>query len=335
MFRWLGGKNKDDQLAEQLRNVRGELETIGRLIAASQQRQQETISVLRSIEELSRAQHSLMASWIMGRPFEMDGRYQDLKSLSRYNRKVYSQLGEDGIISEIISRIGRVDGIFVECGVGNGLENTTRFLLENGWTGYWFEANDDDVRAAGEIFRTFIDEGRLKIVNALITIDNVNELMDEAGVPAKFDYLSVDLDYVTPQIWETLDRKSRIACVEMNPSLPQNIAARMPYIPDQMWDGTNWYGGSLKTLENIGRDKNMALVGCDLTGTNGFFVDYDETGDKFRRPFDADTHYEPPRNFYPFGLHHPSPHLPREWLRKEPIRRSSMPNSQNSKTSPK
>lgn len=278
------------------------------------QRFAEIISVLRAIEEQNRSVHYLLASWIMGKPFEADGRFADRKSLSRFNRRVYSQLGEDGIVSEIFSRIGQRDGVFVECGVGNGMENTTRFLLEGGWRGYWIEGNSDDVRSAREIWKEYIDNGRLTIIEAFITADNINALMDGANVPEEFDYLCVDLDYVTPHIWKALTRRSRVACIETNPSMPQNVAMTVPYV-DRLWDGTNWYGGSLKALELIGRDKDMALVGCDLTGSNGFFVRRDEALGKFREPFDSDTHYEPPRNYYPHGLHHPSPGNHRQWDR--------------------
>ena len=280
-----------------------------------EERLAEITSVLRSIEEQTRSVHYLLASWIMGRPFESDGRSQDPKSLTRFNRSVYSQLGEDGIVSEIFSRIGQTDQVFVECGVGNGLQNTTRFLLEGGWRGYWIEGNTKDVLEARQIWKSYIESGQLTIIEAFITAENIDDLMQGAGVPPAFDYLSVDLDYVTPHIWKAISRRSRVACIEMNPSMPPNVAMTVPYIADRLWDGTNWYGGSLKALEMIGQGKGMALVGCDATGSNGFFVRQDEANGRFREPFDADTHYEPPRNYYPHGLHHPSPSDPREWVR--------------------
>lgn len=281
----------------------------------SDARFQELAAALRAIEDRNSRLLDLMSSWVMGRPFETDGRFQDPKSLARFNRKIYSQLGEDGIISEIFSRIGRIDNVFVECGVGNGTENTTRFLLESGWRGYWFEGSHEEVRAAREIWKDYIDDGRLTIVEAFITAENINDLMDQAGVPAEIDYLSIDLDYVTSHIWKALNRRSRVACIESNPSLPPNVEMFVPYVADRLWDGSNWYGASLKALEMIGRDKDMALVGCDLTGSNSFFVRLDEAKGKFREPFDADTHYEPPRNYYPHGLHHRSPDSAREWIR--------------------
>jgi hypothetical protein len=300
------GGNGDSQQEEDFRNF----------CRSTDQRLSEITAVLRDIEDRNRRLLDLMSSWVMGRPFETDGRYQNPKSLARFNRKIYSQLGEDGIVSEIFGRIGRKSNVFVECGVGNGLENTTRFLLESGWKGYWFEGNPEDVRAARDIWKDYIADGRLHITEAFITADNINTLMSDAGVPPEVDYLSIDLDYITPHIWKALTLKARVACIESNPSLPPNVEMYVPYVADRLWDGSNWYGGSLKALELIGREKGMALVGCDLTGSDSFFVREAEALGKFIEPFDADTHYEPPRNYYPHGLHHPSPANPREWIRK-------------------
>ena len=58
------------------------------------------------------------------------GRYSHPLSLAPHHAQVYSQNGEDGIIAEIFARIGTRDRTFVEIGVENGLQNNTRFLLE-------------------------------------------------------------------------------------------------------------------------------------------------------------------------------------------------------------
>jgi hypothetical protein len=52
--------------------------------------------------------------------------------LERYGYKVYSQNDEDGIIEEIFNRINTTNKVFVEFGVGNGLESNCHFLLHKG-----------------------------------------------------------------------------------------------------------------------------------------------------------------------------------------------------------
>ena len=89
---------------------------------------------------------------------------------------------------------------------------------------------------------------------------------------------------------------------------------RRNYDPQATWDGSNWYGGSLKTVENIGRRKAMSLVGCDLLGVNAFLVAKAEvTGGLFRGPFTAENHYETPKYHLTAHVGHPPSKKPRRW----------------------
>lgn len=224
-----------------------------------------------------------------------EGRYTDPLSLGRHHARVYSQSGEDGVIAEIFRRIGTRDRWFIEIGTGNGVENNTRLLLEQGWRGVWLDGGESEAREAASIFAEYVAAKALSIVNAFVTRDNVDRLLDRAGVPAQVDFLSLDLDHNTSHIWRALRRRSRAACIEYNACLPAAAALEVPYDPGGFWDGTNWFGASLKTLELIGAGKQMHLVGCELMGFNAFFVAAEETAGRFRQPFTADAHWEPAR----------------------------------------
>jgi hypothetical protein len=227
-----------------------------------------------------------------------DGRYADPLCLARHSISVFSQAGEDGIIAAIFNRIGIRDRTFVEIGVGDGMENTTRLMLETGWRGVWIEGSEQQAAAARIHMREHIDAGHLTIIHAMVTAQNINGLLDQAGVPPSFDHLSIDVDYNTPHLWAALRRRCRVACIEYNGYLPPSLALTVPYEPNGVWDGkTIWFGGSLKAMERIGRSKAMSLVGCDLPGTNAFFVAEDEAAGKFRAPFDAETHFQRARAY--------------------------------------
>src|SRR5918995_1216206 len=68
-------------------------------------------------------------------------RYARFKRLNRFEHQVFSQNGEDGVITEIFRRIEPRTRTFLEIGVGNGQINNTTFLLTQGWRGYWMEGN--------------------------------------------------------------------------------------------------------------------------------------------------------------------------------------------------
>src|SRR5262249_41596391 len=99
-----------------------------------------------------------------------------------------------------------------------------------------------------------------------------------------------------------------------NASVPPVVAVEVPYLPNGAWDGSNHFGGSLKTMEFIGRKKGMSLVGCDLQGVNAYFVAAGETGDRFREPFTAENHYEIPRYNFLAHLGHPPALTARHWV---------------------
>ena len=223
------------------------------------------------------------------------GRYSHPLSIVPYQSQVYSQNGEDGVIAEIFTRIGDEGRFFVEIGIEDGLQCNTRFLLERGWRGIWVEADASNAAKALTTFRRFVDEGTLAVVVEAATVDNVNDLLDRAGAPSQYDFLSLDVDHNTSHLWKALRSKSRAACIEYNASLPPSLDAQVPYHPLSQWNGTNWYGASLKALEEIGIARNMNLVGCELAGVNAFFVASVEAQGRFQSPFTAKEHYEPPR----------------------------------------
>ncbi|NEO47385.1 MAG: hypothetical protein F6K55_25970, partial [Moorea sp. SIO4A3] len=118
----------------------------------------------------------------------------DIRRLENFGFKIYSQSDEDGIIEEIFNRIGRKTKVFVEFGSESGQENNTHYLLENGWTGLWIESLPDYAKAIRANYRYLIDQGRLKFIEAVVNAENINDLIESAGITGEIDFLSVDID---------------------------------------------------------------------------------------------------------------------------------------------
>jgi hypothetical protein len=221
-------------------------------------------------------------------------RYCDPRHLCRYEAQVYSQHGEDGIISEILSRIGEANRHFVEIGAGDGRENNTRYRLGLGWSGHWFEA---DAANVGRM-RDAIPGERLQVVHARVTAENIAQLMRVHGVPVELDLLSIDIDRNTSHVWRALGcLAARIVVVEYNSTIPRDDQWEVEYQADAEWDGTLHFGASLRTLQALGEELGYVLVGCELSGTNAFFVRRELVDDQFVGPFTARALYEPPRYY--------------------------------------
>jgi hypothetical protein len=100
--------------------------------------------------------------------------------------------------------------------------------------------------------------------------------------------------------------RPRAMVVEYNAGFPPPIDWKAEYHATRVWNGTAYFGASLKAYEDLGRRRGYSLVGCDLCGVNAFFVRADLCGDRFAAPYDAETHYEPLR-FFLIGRHgHPA-----------------------------
>lgn len=230
-------------------------------------------------------------------------RYSDPKKLNRHEAQVFSQGGEDGIVSEIFRRIGTTDRVFVEIGTGDTLENNTIYPLSQGWTGFWLDGGEDPARMARRHFAVPLREGRLRFAQALVTAENVQDLLRRMNVPTEFDLLSLDIDRNTYWVWAALGPyRPRAVVMEYNPLWPPEVDWKVPYDSRLPWNGTAYFGASLKAMELLGQELGYSLVGCSLSGVNAFFVRADLVGDKFCAPFSAENHYEPSRYYL---LHRP------------------------------
>jgi hypothetical protein len=237
----------------------------------------------------------------------MDSRYASPKRLNRFEKQVFSQNGEDGTIAEIFQRVDQRSRTFLEIGVGDGLENNTTYLLMQGWTGSWIEGSAERVATIFKRFEGLIAQGALTVMRSFVTAENISDLADSSQVGEEPDLLSLDIDRNTYYVWRALDRiRPRVVVVEYNATLPASVDWKVEYRADRVWNGTAYFGASLKALELLGRERGYALVGCDLAGVNAFFVRDDLCEDKFEAPYTSENHYEPPRYFLGCRNGHPA-----------------------------
>jgi hypothetical protein len=206
---------------------------------------------------------------------ELAGRYRDAGAappdLTAFELRVFSQNGEDGVLAEILRRIGVAGGGFVEFGVHDGTEGNTVFLAQVlGWAGVYLEA---DAAAFAALERRWAASARVRTVHAAVEPDTVQALFAGAGVPEEPDVVSIDVDGNDYWIWRALTRyRPRIVVIEYNGALDPASRRVMPYSRDFAWDHTSAYGASLGALEDLGAEKGYRLVHTELAGVNAFFV---------------------------------------------------------------
>ena len=221
-------------------------------------------------------------------------RLSDPRRLEHFGWRAYSQNEEDGIIAEIFKRLGTTDRRFLEIGVGDGLENNTAYLLMQGWSGAWIEANAKNAQRIRKTFAAPLASGQLRFGSSFVTRENVNDLIGGLGLRGDIDFVSIDIDGNDYYMLEVLKAVSpRVIAIEYNATFAPPVVWVNRYDPARTWDGGNAFGASLAALTRLANSLGYTLVGTGLTGINAFFVRSGLVGDSFAGPFTSEALYNP------------------------------------------
>jgi hypothetical protein len=209
-------------------------------------------------------------------------RKDSIQSINDAEFRIYSQWGEDGIISYLVETIPIKNKFFVEIGVENYEEANTRFLLTYyNWSGLIIDCNESYIKQikSSEIYWRY----DLKALNAFVTRDNINEILKKNVPYEDIGLLSIDIDGMDYWVWEKIDViKPRIVVCEYNALFGYKKAIVVPYHENfnrfkAHYSGL-YFGASLKALVNLAKKKGYIFVGCNKNGNNAFFVRNDVKG---------------------------------------------------------
>jgi hypothetical protein len=193
-----------------------------------------------------------------------------LPELLRYRRNINSQNGEDGVLAEILRRVGITDGWFCEFGAWDGKHLSNTFaLLERGWRGVMIEGDRQrylDLDATAGKFPGHLYPIR-RYVSAEEGDDSLDSLLSSTPIPNEFDVLSVDIDGLDYFIWEALVRyHPKIVIIEVNSNYPPQV--------EHLEKGQNAHS-SFASMVKLGQRKGYVPV---LHTGNVFFVRSDLVG---------------------------------------------------------
>ncbi len=221
-----------------------------------------------------------------------DSRFQNKKNLLKHGYKIFSQQDEDGIIDEIFNRIGSGSKKFIEMGLETGIECNTTNLLFQEWSGLWIESNKKNVESIRKNFSNFL-KNSLKVHSEKINPNNVNQiLLNYYNKNEEVDLLSIDIGVHTFHVLDAISLiNPRVIVTEYNAKYGPIINWTVDYNQNSEWDGSDYFGGSLKAFEVMLSKKNYALVGCNVTGVNAFFVRKDQLKDKFEENVSSKFHF--------------------------------------------
>lgn len=200
--------------------------------------------------------------------------------VSRWEARVFSQNGEDGILLHLLSRVGVTDRRFVEFGVGDGTEcNTANLSINFGWRGLLMDRDEERIERARRFYESALETGGedLRIVACTVTAENIDQVLVANGVRGEIDLLSIDIDGNDYWVWKAIGAvEPRVVVIEYNASFGPDRSITVPY--DPLFDryakhpSGYYHGASLAALAKLGAEKGYVLVGCDASGVNAFFV---------------------------------------------------------------
>jgi len=208
----------------------------------------------------------------------------ELEDLLFYRANVFSQNGEDGIIEYIFGKIGFESRVCCEFGAWDGVHlSNCRNLITHGWKAVMIEGNE---KRYGRLRGRYADNPSVKTVHRYVDSANskLDDILDELNV-ASLDFLSVDIDGLDYQIFESLDIRPRVICIEVGAchdprslsTIPSDVAMSNVGQPLPLFDkvardkGYNlvcYTGNALFVLEGLCRENNLPSLPVEVAYTN-------------------------------------------------------------------
>lgn len=204
--------------------------------------------------------------------------------------RIYSQFEEDGILLYLFSMVGFESRRVVEMCCGSGEEcMSTNLILNHGFEGFLFDGNPKNIAAARRYFSSKKDMMLVRptLRQCWITVDNVDELLMEAGCGGEVDLFSLDIDGNDYWIWKAITAiRPRILLFETHNLIPSDLSLTIPYKPDfdawsQSGAAKDFRSVSLLAMTNLCREKGYRLIGGHRYGFNVFYMRDDVGQDVF------------------------------------------------------
>lgn len=191
----------------------------------------------------------------------------DIYDGKRWN--AHSQCGEDGILADLLDRIGDGKRLSIEFGAGNGIDlsNTAALVECRNYRAIMIEG--DQARHAACAARWAGVEA-VTSVRAMVSWgdDSLGAVLDRANcAPGDWQdvsVLSIDIDGADIHAWEAIPAGPRIVVIEYNPTVPDGVAFY------QSRDLAVAQGASLDALAQYAERRGYELAAA--TPLNAIFV---------------------------------------------------------------
>lgn len=193
--------------------------------------------------------------------------------LSKSERKVFSQNGEDGVVERVFEIIEPTSRFCVEFGGGDGvtMSNMRNLIVNHGWRSLMIEGDPELARRCRE---TYERTPGVSCLQSWVYPGNLEFLLEENGAPRDLDFLVIDIDSFDYWVWKVMhEYRPKLVMIEVNEIFAPPVKAIVEFNPFMYGDDTFYHGASLQSMYELGKRKGYELVYVQKQGFNAFFVD--------------------------------------------------------------
>ena len=240
------------------------------------------------------AQRDLIATWRLCRAAGT------LPSLSEVGFRVFSQFEEDGILLFIFTLVGARNRVFVDVGGADGINsNAANLTVNHGWTGLHIDGSEEAIERGRQFYAKHPSTWAYppKFVRSMVTRENINETITNAGFHGEIDLLSIDIDGNDYWVWDALDCISpTVVIIETHIEFGMNNIV-VPYDPDYVYPGKHpqYHGASPVAMAELATRKGYRLIGANNYGFNTMYV-RNGVGEELLPKVSVDSILSHPRN---------------------------------------
>ena len=182
--------------------------------------------------------------------------------LNKYNKNVYSQTGEDGIIEYLIKTSKEtIYSNSVEFGGHDGVtnSNTYNLYINHNFNSLIIEADKSRFDLSAD---NYFDKSRFNAINKFINIkgkDSIDDILESNNLFNKQEIgvMSIDIDSTDYHVFKNLNCKPQIIIIEFNNAIPGYIEYNDP-------EEEVYLRCSAKAIQNLGFIKGYKTVCCTV-----------------------------------------------------------------------
>jgi|LNAP01.1.fsa_nt_gb hypothetical protein len=187
--------------------------------------------------------------------------------LATFAQALESQAGEEGVIDEILRRLGIECGWCVEFGAydGKAHSNTWHLVAKRNWKGVFIEPFEPAFDELRKNYATFCDVFCFRDLVGWEGDAKLDCILARTPIPTDFDLLVVDIDGNDFYVWRACEvYRPKIVMIEFNPFVAPDIKFVKPA------DQDTTAAASLLAMYELAKLKGYELI-C-VVGGNAFFV---------------------------------------------------------------